>query len=153
MCCYKLNVNPVVGMFHFCLALKSVSVSSVSEQGICIIFFHSMFLLLKFPVLCVYPIEKKITVSVYVFSVVSLCLNKVYWGYRWHLWLLRVAESKWRLLLQMGEQASQFNTEKNNHRDTCINAILELPTPTYPLSGQYLLPWIRRLSTQHFKVK
>lgn len=118
MCCYRLNVNPVVGMFHFCLSLKYVSVSSVSEQGLCIIFLRSMLLLFKSPVMCVYPIEEKITVSVYVFSVVYLCLNKVYWGYRWHLWLLRVAESKWNQLLQMGEWATPLNTEKNNCRDT-----------------------------------
>lgn len=71
-------MNPVVGMFHFCLSLKYVSVSSVSEQGLCIIFLRSMILLFKFPVMCVYPIEKKITVYVYVFFVVYLCLNKVY---------------------------------------------------------------------------
>lgn len=70
-------MNPVVGMFHFCLPLKYLSVSSVSEQGLHI-FLPSVFLLFKFPVMCVYPIEKTITVSVYVFSVVYLCLNKVY---------------------------------------------------------------------------
>lgn len=68
-------MNSVVGMVYPCLLLKYVSVLSVSEQGTLQYFSYipCTYFLNSLCDVCLSYIEKKY-VSVYVFSVVSICV-------------------------------------------------------------------------------